>query len=171
MSPSRTSNHSPIPILTYHQIDEAPAKGAPFRSLYVSPSAFSRQMGLLKILGYQGLSMSALQPYLSGNRTGKVVGITLDDGYLNNLTHALPVLERHGFSATCYVVSKREFEITQTVITDTAAKPHHSGFADMRTISQFSNGQAGKCTWVCQNQLANALLGGGQRRKRSLDSV
>ena len=35
-----------------------------------------------------------------------VVGITLDDGYLNNLTHAAPLLERHGFSATCYVVSQ-----------------------------------------------------------------
>ncbi len=107
MSPAPTSNQLPIPILTYHQIDEAPAKGAPFRSLYVSPAAFSRQMGLLKMLGYQGLSMSALQPYLSGRRTGKVVGITLDDGYLNNLTHALPVLGQHGFSATCYVVSQR----------------------------------------------------------------
>ena len=107
MSPARTSNQSPIPILTYHQIDEAPPKGAPFRSLYVSPAAFSRQMGLLKMLGYQGLSMSALLPYLSGERTGKVVGITLDDGYLNNLTHALPVLKRHRFSATCYVVSQR----------------------------------------------------------------
>lgn len=107
MPPARTSNQSPIPILTYHQIDDAPPNGAPFRSLYVSSADFSRQMGLLNILGYQGLSMSALQPYLSGRRTGKVVGITLDDGYLNNLTHALPVLQRHGFSATCYVVSQR----------------------------------------------------------------
>jgi peptidoglycan/xylan/chitin deacetylase (PgdA/CDA1 family) len=107
MLPVRTSNPSPIPILTYHQIDAAPAKGAPFRSLYVSPAAFSRQMGLLKMLGYRGLSMSALQPYLRGERAGKVVGITLDDGYLNNLTHALPVLKRHGFSSTCYVVSQR----------------------------------------------------------------
>jgi peptidoglycan/xylan/chitin deacetylase (PgdA/CDA1 family) len=35
------------------------------------------------------------------------VGITFDDGYLNNLTHALPVLQRCGFSATCYIVSRR----------------------------------------------------------------
>ena len=107
MLPARTSNQSPIPILTYHQIDEVPAKGAPFRSLYVSPSSFVRQMGLLEMLGYQGLSMSALQPYLRGEHTGRVVGITLDDGYLNNVMHALPVLERHRFSATCYVVSQR----------------------------------------------------------------
>jgi peptidoglycan/xylan/chitin deacetylase (PgdA/CDA1 family) len=50
--------------------------------------------------------MTDLQPYLSGERSGKVVGITLDDGYLNNLTYAAPVLQRFGFSATCYVVSQ-----------------------------------------------------------------
>lgn len=94
-----------IPILVYHQISEAPPRGAPFRGLYVSPGAFARQMGLLKLLGYQGLSMSGLLPYLTGERSGKVVGITFDDGYLNNLTHALPVLQRHGFSSTCYAVS------------------------------------------------------------------
>ncbi len=102
---SLTRNAQPIPVLVYHQIEEAPPKGQPFRSLYVSPSAFGRQMYLLKLLGYRGLSMSALQPYLSGERSGKVVGITFDDGYLNNLVHALPVLQRHGFSSTCYAVS------------------------------------------------------------------
>lgn len=96
---------SSIPILVYHQISEAPPKGAPFRGLYVAPAAFARQMAMLKLLGYQGLSMGALLPYLRGEKTGKVVGITFDDGYLNNLSHALPVLQRHGFSATCYAVS------------------------------------------------------------------
>ena len=101
----QTGNRQPIPVLVYHQIDEAPPRGRPFRSLYVTPAAFARQMRLLKWLGYTGLSMSGLQPYLSGERTGKVVGITFDDGYLNNLTNALPVLMRHGFSSTCYAVS------------------------------------------------------------------
>lgn len=90
----------------YHQIAEAPPKGTPFRSLCVSPKSFARQMGLLKMLGYQGMSMGELLPYLRGERRGKVVGITFDDGYLNNLTNALPVLNRYGFSSTCYVVSQ-----------------------------------------------------------------
>ena len=105
MTSVHTNNLRPIPILVYHQIDRAPAKGQPFRSLYVAPDAFSRQMKWLARLGYTGLSMTALMPYLRGEKTGKVVGITFDDGYLNNLTHALPVLKRHGFSSTCYAVS------------------------------------------------------------------
>ena len=105
MKSLHTSNPTPIPILTYHQIAPAPPKGTPYRSLVVAPLDFARQMAWLRLLGYQGLSMPALMPYLRGERQGKVVGITFDDGYLNNLTHALPVLQRHGFSATCYVVS------------------------------------------------------------------
>ena len=106
MKVSKTANVAPIPILTYHQIAEAPPKGAPYRSLYVAPRDFARQMAFLNCLGYRGLSMDDLQPYLSGEKVGKVVGITFDDGYVNNLTHALPVLQRYGFTSTCYAVSQ-----------------------------------------------------------------
>lgn len=94
-----------IPILMYHQIDEPPPRGTPLRGLIVAPSSFAWQMRLLRLLGYRGLSMHDLEPYLRGEKTGKVVGITFDDGYQNNLHHALPVLKKHGFTATCYGVS------------------------------------------------------------------
>jgi peptidoglycan/xylan/chitin deacetylase (PgdA/CDA1 family) len=112
---------NPIPILTYHQIAPPAPKGAPYRSLCVAPADFARHMGMLALLGYQGLSMSALMPYLRGERQGKVVGITFDDGYLNNLEHALPVLARHGFSSTCYAVSQL---LGQSNVWD-----HHKGIA------------------------------------------
>lgn len=94
-----------IPILMYHQTDTPPPRGTPLRGLVVSPSSFHRQMLLLKWMGYTGLSMRNLEPYLCGERQGKVVGITLDDGYQNNFQHALPILKKFGFSATCYAVS------------------------------------------------------------------
>ena len=93
-------------ILTYHQIDLAPPPPAAFRSLYVAPDSFARQMRWLKRLGYRGLSMRDLMPYLRGEKVGKVVGLTFDDGYCNNLHHALPVLHDCGFTATCYVISQ-----------------------------------------------------------------
>ena len=94
-----------IPILMYHQIDSPPARGTPLRGLVVSPGSFARQMSLIRLLGYRGLSMRDLEPYLQGRRQGKVVGITFDDGYQNNVRNALPVLTKHGFTATCYGVS------------------------------------------------------------------
>jgi peptidoglycan/xylan/chitin deacetylase (PgdA/CDA1 family) len=94
-----------IPILMYHQIDVPPPRGTPLRGLIVAPSSFAWQMRMLSILGFKGLSMRDLEPYLIGERTDRVVGITFDDGYQNNLIYALPVLKRHNFTATCYGVS------------------------------------------------------------------
>jgi peptidoglycan/xylan/chitin deacetylase (PgdA/CDA1 family) len=51
--------------------------------------------------------MEELQPYLVGEKQGKVVGITFDDGFRNNLTHALPILKKYGHSATCYIISRK----------------------------------------------------------------
>lgn len=101
----RVTTTSVVPILTYHQIAPEPAKGTGFRSLCVAPEDFAAQMAFLKALGYQGLSMTGVLPYLRGEKQGKVVGITFDDGYCNNLEHAAPVLRTHGFSATCYAIS------------------------------------------------------------------
>lgn len=94
-----------IPILMYHQIDVPPPSGTPLRGLVVSPNAFARQMSMLNLLGYTGLSMRDLEPYLNGEKKGKVVGITFDDGYQNNLINALPILKKQRFTATCYGVS------------------------------------------------------------------
>ena len=89
-----------IPILMYHSIEAMP-KSTVMRSLHVPPKRFKIQMWLLNMLGYKGLSMRGLTPYLEGKKTGKVVGITFDDGYQNNLINAAPVLKKYNFSATC----------------------------------------------------------------------
>jgi peptidoglycan/xylan/chitin deacetylase (PgdA/CDA1 family) len=96
-----------IAILMYHQIVQPPARGTAFRSLCVAPRAFRRQMTWMRRLGYRGLSMRELMPYLRGERTGKVFGITFDDGYRNVYDHALPVLCELGFTATSYCVANQ----------------------------------------------------------------
>jgi peptidoglycan/xylan/chitin deacetylase (PgdA/CDA1 family) len=95
-----------IPILMYHSIESMP-KSTVMRSLHVSPRSFKIQMWLLNKLGYKGLSMRELTPYIEGEKTGKVVGITFDDGYRNNLINAAPILNQYNFTATCYLVSER----------------------------------------------------------------
>ncbi|MFM2066588.1 MAG: hypothetical protein RLZZ584_1497 [Pseudomonadota bacterium] len=90
----------------YHQIDVPPPRGTPMRGMVVAPSSFAWQMRMLALLGCRGVSMGELQPYLQGEKSGKVVGITFDDGYRNTLHHAVPVLQRHGYTATSYVVSR-----------------------------------------------------------------
>lgn len=95
----------PIPILSYHQTDEQPPTGSPYRSLVLPPRHLGAQLATLHALGWRGLSLRDLAPYLRKEKRGKVFGITFDDGYENNLTYALPVLKWLGFTATVFVVS------------------------------------------------------------------
>ena len=89
----------------YHQIGEPAPKGTPYRGLTVHPKDFTRQMAWMSRLGYRGLSMRDLLPYLKGEAKGKVFGITFDDGYRNVLQNALPVLTQYGFTSTNYFVA------------------------------------------------------------------
>ena len=93
-----------IPILMYHSIESMP-KSTIMRSLHVSTKSFQIQMWLLNFFGYKGVSLNKLEPYLDGRKKGKVVGITFDDGYQNNLINAAPILVKYNFTATCYIVS------------------------------------------------------------------
>lgn len=93
-----------IPILMYHQIALPAPRGTSFRSLTVHPQSFKRQMRWMSRLGYRGLSMRDLMPYLKGEVRGKVFGITFDDGFQNVFLNALPVLTDLGFTSTNYLV-------------------------------------------------------------------
>jgi len=108
-SSSTAAGHAarPIAILSYHQTRQPPPRSVPVRTLVLPPWRFALQLRTLKTLGWTGLSMRDLEPYLRGERTGKVFGITLDDGYLNNLENALPILLRLGFTATSFIVTSQ----------------------------------------------------------------
>lgn len=94
-----------VPILLYHHIAPPPARAVPFRSMFVHPKSFARQMSLLKRLGYTGLSLREAMPYIREEKKGRVVAITFDDGAANNLEIASPILRQHGFTATNYIVA------------------------------------------------------------------
>lgn len=96
---------SRVPILSYHHIGPRPP-GARYGLLYVSVGQLDRQLWALRRLGMRGVSMSEGLSRLRGptGRSHEVV-LTFDDGYRNTVTAALPVLRRHGFKATCFLVS------------------------------------------------------------------
>lgn len=64
-------------------------------------------MKWLKRMGYLGLSLREAIPYIKGEKTGKVAAITFDDGFLNVLENAAPVLAEYGFTATNYFVANQ----------------------------------------------------------------
>jgi peptidoglycan/xylan/chitin deacetylase (PgdA/CDA1 family) len=95
-----------IPILMYHQVGVPAPHGTPYRGLTVPTDSFRRQMAWMRRLGYRGLAMRDLMPYLRGERRGKVFGITFDDGFRNVHRNAMPVLADMGFTATNYFVAR-----------------------------------------------------------------
>lgn len=89
-------------VLMYHCIAESPED--PY-GVCVTPARFAEQMAWLADRGLRGVSMSELVDAMRAGRERRLVGLTFDDGYVGLLENALPVLQRHDFTATMYIVS------------------------------------------------------------------
>ena len=92
-------------ILMYHMVREH-IHGAKFNKLRVKPIEFEKQIAWLKAEGFNFVTMQELQDNW-GNHPEKTVAITFDDGYLDNLENAFPILEKYQAKATIYVVVDR----------------------------------------------------------------
>jgi peptidoglycan/xylan/chitin deacetylase (PgdA/CDA1 family) len=87
-------------ILMYHQLAEVAGN-----RMCVSPGRLAEQMTWLKQHGLRGVGVGALVDAMREGRQRGLVGITFDDGYHSMVEAALPVLLRHGFSATFFIIS------------------------------------------------------------------
>jgi peptidoglycan/xylan/chitin deacetylase (PgdA/CDA1 family) len=71
----------------------------------VRPSVFRRQMQWLHHHGYQPVTLANLiDAFVRGKPLDKAIVITFDDGYLDTVTTAAPILAEFGFPATVFVV-------------------------------------------------------------------
>jgi len=93
-------------ILTYHHVANPP-EHHPKKNLFVSPREFSAQMSFFSQKGYRVVSLDQIHSALMGGEPlpQKSVAITFDDGFEDNFTNAFPILLRHGFPATIFMVS------------------------------------------------------------------
>lgn len=88
-------------ILMYHRV----ARLAVYDQLTVSPERFDQQMQ--QLAAHKVVSLDAgLQALRTGPLREPLFAVTFDDGYLDNLTEALPILERHRIPATIFVTTQ-----------------------------------------------------------------
>ena len=92
-------------ILMYHMV-RAHIDGAKFNKLRVEPKEFEKQVAWMKAEGFHFVTMQELQKNW-GKHPEKTVAITFDDGYLDNLENAYPILEKYQAKATIYIVVDR----------------------------------------------------------------
>jgi peptidoglycan/xylan/chitin deacetylase (PgdA/CDA1 family) len=91
-------------IFMYHGVAEV-AEDPNY--LCVTPARFAEQMSWLNGHGLRGVSITTLVEAMRAGRARGLVGLTFDDGYVSVLESAVPVLQRHGFGATAYIISDR----------------------------------------------------------------
>jgi peptidoglycan/xylan/chitin deacetylase (PgdA/CDA1 family) len=94
-------------ILMLHQVNpELPRAFEPNRILRVTPQFLDRTLTQVRERGFRFVTMSELADHLDAGLASApqpLVAVTLDDGYRDNLVHALPVFQRHGVPFTVYV--------------------------------------------------------------------
>src|SRR5215813_11653478 len=86
-------------VLVYHTISSRP-EPLP-GDIDISPEGFARQLAWLG----RRRTVVPLTDTLSADRARNRVAITFDDGFKENLTVALPLLEKHSLPATVFVTA------------------------------------------------------------------
>ncbi|MGI2907915.1 polysaccharide deacetylase family protein [Tolypothrix sp. VBCCA 56010] len=98
-------------ILMYHRVTDI--ESDPWK-LCVSPSYFAEHLQVLQKLGSVVRLQQLNQTLENGKRPHRQIVITFDDGYVDNLHNAKPLLEQYEIPATIflttgYMQQKREF--------------------------------------------------------------
>ncbi|MDP9345684.1 MAG: polysaccharide deacetylase family protein [Actinomycetota bacterium] len=92
-----TRRQGPI-VLLYHRIGEA---GPDASGLTVTAPHFASQLDVLRATR----EPVPLETIVAGDASSRAVAVTFDDGYADNLTAAMPMLERASVPATVFVAT------------------------------------------------------------------
>nr|WP_202411382.1 polysaccharide deacetylase family protein [Aeromonas veronii] len=96
-----------MPVIMYHRfIEQDSEKGV--HGTWMPITMFEKHLRLMKWLGYETLTFRDLADKGFIHRlqySKKYLMITADDGYQDNLTRMLPLLEKYGYKAVVYVVT------------------------------------------------------------------
>ncbi len=93
-------------ILTLHHV--RPWRGAAFapnRLLEIEPAFLDAALGRIAALGYDFVTLDEALLRLGRADAKPFVALTFDDGYRDNVEHALPILEQHGAPFTLFVTT------------------------------------------------------------------
>lgn len=93
-------------VFTLHRVlPEAPAPFSPNAILQITPKFLETTITRVRELGFEWLSLDEAIARLQSNQPGEkpFAVLTFDDAYRDNLTYALPILQKHQCPFTLYV--------------------------------------------------------------------
>src|SRR5688500_16736661 len=117
-------------ILCYHKVDRRLELGV----TRISPRRFARQIERLAADGWRTLTLDELAACVRGERPAAAneLAITFDDAYRALREHAFPVLEAHGFTATCFVITAYAGRLNRWDVAYGGRRFAHLAWRDMR---------------------------------------
>jgi peptidoglycan/xylan/chitin deacetylase (PgdA/CDA1 family) len=175
-SGSRASPSPPAslpPILCYHKVERRHELGV----TRISPRRFARQIERLSAAGWRTLTLAELSACARGERRAAPgeLAITFDDAYRGLRDHAFPVLEAHGFRATCFVITEYAGRLNRWDIAYGGRRFAHLAWRDMRRWQgrgiDFASHTAThpRLTWVSDERLASELAASRSALSAALD--
>lgn len=108
--PNASPNSVRVPVLTYHRVAPLSAVGLP--DLKVDPANFVAELSALQTAGYHTITQAQLFDALYRHRSlpSKPIIISVDDGYVDDVTRILPALKNFHMVATFFVITGRMTE-------------------------------------------------------------
>src|SRR3954449_9030881 len=94
-------------ILMFHHVRPWRARAfAPNRLLEIAPAFLDRTLRIAREMGFELVGLDEVPARLAGPVRAPFAALTFDDGYRDNLEHALPVVRRHKAPATIFVTTE-----------------------------------------------------------------
>ncbi len=132
MTRAWTRQRPGIRVLMYHRVTRTRA----YDQLAVSPERFEEQMAYLAARCRLLTLAQAVRELKRESPIAAGVAVTFDDGYLDNLTEALPILQRYRIPATLFVTAEFcEQRLRHPRYADAAGRLHLN-WAELRGLAR-----------------------------------
>jgi len=118
------------PVLAWHKVERRHELGV----TRISPRRFAKQIERLARAEWKTLGLDEVIACAIGGRVAapNELAITFDDGYRGLREHAFPVLEAHGFRATCFVITEYAGKLNRWDVAYGGRRFAHLAWRDMR---------------------------------------
>jgi len=115
-----------MPVLMYHKIPDAPI--ATRHQIFVTKENFAQHLAYFKSHGISPITFRDYQDFASGRRPlaefpKRPIVLTFDDGYTDNYTNLLPLMQEYGYRGVLYLLGDFEVRHNQWDLAEDPTEP------------------------------------------------